>query len=292
MKDYIERLIDYTKIILNKYPNINKTQLDIVLLGYFNNDRHFLALNLINYLKYDYSKYKIINKNDIEIDHFLENIYYQIQIEIIVPLMNLVVKLIKEHDPSQAELNRLLGFDVIDSKNGQKDWVTKSLTDRLISQGIIKKIYKKVGKATKFYEVISNNEYVFPEYIQTNSHKSKLANLVEQTLKKYNQYVIKYEEKGKIINKRATRYDYSLYKNDKLFLVIEVDGLQHSQFVKLFHGNIKNFLDKFLIDNIKERYVNEVLQCYFMRIKSENDIEKKLIKFLNGNNIINIWNLI
>lgn len=281
MNEYVDLLIKCSQNILNKNNKLNKSQLNKILLGYFKDDKKFLGWHMMYYLNYDANANRI-NKVDYDLDNYFENIYYQIQIDIIVPLMKNIVNLIKEKDPSQADLTRLLGFDIIENGRNQKDYIVKTLTDRLIEQKIIKQVDKKIGQSKKFFEVISENEYAFPEYLSLNEYGSKLSKLVKNVLKNYPQYIIKTEEKGKIINKRATRYDFVLYKKDKKYLVIEIDGLQHHQYVEYFHKNIKNFLNQVMIDKIKERYVKEEWQCHFMRIKNEDEIKSKLIKFLNN----------
>lgn len=50
------------------------------------------------------------------------------------------------------------------------------------------------------------------------------------------------------------RFDFAIYRNNKLFCLIDFDGRQHFEFVKYFHKNICNFNKEKEWDRRKNSY--------------------------------------
>lgn len=47
------------------------------------------------------------------------------------------------------------------------------------------------------------------------------------------------------------RYDFAIIKNNKVFILIEVDGRQHYEYIKYFHKNYSGFLRSQERDRVK-----------------------------------------
>jgi very-short-patch-repair endonuclease len=84
---------------------------------------------------------------------------------------------------------------------------------------------------------------------------------------------------------RITEEIYISYKGQKLFfdffikelgVYIEVQGRQHTEFVKHFHGDKESFQAQKMRDNLKIQYVEENGQC-LIRFNYNEKITKKLI---------------
>ena len=85
---------------------------------------------------------------------------------------------------------------------------------------------------------------------------------------------------------RVRKEIYVNYKGHKLFfdffvkelgVYIEVQGRQHTEFVKHFHGEKEAFLSQKARDNLKIQYVEENNQC-LIRLNYKEKITKALIK--------------
>jgi hypothetical protein len=78
---------------------------------------------------------------------------------------------------------------------------------------------------------------------------------------------------------------YVSYKGSRLFfdfyikeldVFIEVQGRQHVQFVKHFHGTAENFRNQKMRDNLKIEYVQEKDKC-LVRIYDTEKVTKALV---------------
>lgn len=79
---------------------------------------------------------------------------------------------------------------------------------------------------------------------------------------------------------------YLYYKGTRLFfdyfikdlgIFIEVQGRQHEQFVKHFHGNKKGYLNHKNRDNLKLQYIEEHERYCLARIFYNEKADKKLV---------------
>lgn len=50
------------------------------------------------------------------------------------------------------------------------------------------------------------------------------------------------------------RFDFAIYRNNKLFCLLEIDGEQHFKFIKYFHKNVFNFYKSKEWDRRKNSY--------------------------------------
>ena len=94
---------------------------------------------------------------------------------------------------------------------------------------------------------------------------------------------------------RITKEIYIYYKGQKLFfdffvkelgVYIEVQGRQHTEFVKHFHGEKEAFQAQKMRDNLKIQYVDEHDQCLvrfnFNEKITKALVHKKITKVLEG----------
>lgn len=94
---------------------------------------------------------------------------------------------------------------------------------------------------------------------------------------------------------RITKEIYIRYKGQKLFfdffikelgVYIEVQGRQHTEFVKHFHGEKEAFQAQKIRDNLKIQYVEENAQCLirfnFNEKITKALVHKKITKVLEG----------
>jgi hypothetical protein len=86
-------------------------------------------------------------------------------------------------------------------------------------------------------------------------------------------------------HRRVFEEHYVRYKGARLFfdfyvkelnVFIEVQGRQHIQFVKHFHGSAENFRAQKMRDNLKIEYVQEHDMC-LVRLYDTEDITEELI---------------
>ena len=79
------------------------------------------------------------------------------------------------------------------------------------------------------------------------------------------------------IRYKGVRLFFDIYLRD-LNILIEVQGRQHSQFVKHFHGSIDNFRAQKHRDNLKKEFIQENPKLCLVYFYDEGDIiTKKLI---------------
>jgi hypothetical protein len=90
----------------------------------------------------------------------------------------------------------------------------------------------------------------------------------------------------KVFNSRIDKEVYVNYKGQKLFfdfyiksfgVYIEVQGRQHTEFVKHFHGSREAFMAQKKRDNLKIQYVEGNGEC-LIRFHYNEKITKELVK--------------
>jgi len=104
---------------------------------------------------------------------------------------------------------------------------------------------------------------------------SKIANEVYDTLKDvFSLNVIKKEY---YVNYRNTRLFFDFYIKD-LGVLIEIQGRQHTEFIKHFHGDKEKFLSQKKRDNLKIDYVQENKKFCLVRFKFNEKITNDLVR--------------
>jgi len=90
----------------------------------------------------------------------------------------------------------------------------------------------------------------------------------------------------RLLAPRITKEIYIHYKGQKLFfdfyvkeigVYVEVQGRQHTEFVKHFHGNKEAFQAQKMRDNLKIQYVEENGKC-LVRFNFNEKITKALVR--------------
>ena len=77
------------------------------------------------------------------------------------------------------------------------------------------------------------------------------------------------------------RFDFAIFKNNKLFLLIEYDGLQHFKYNKKGFFTEKQYLRLKENDNLKDAYcINNNITFYRIDYKSDKTIEKDIEQIL------------
>lgn len=86
------------------------------------------------------------------------------------------------------------------------------------------------------------------------------------------------------VDKQRLKFDFAIFKNNKLSGLIEYDGKQHYEPIEYF-GGIDEYQDRVRKDNIKNEYCkNNFIPLYrFTYAESKDDIEKKIINIVNRN---------
>jgi hypothetical protein len=100
--------------------------------------------------------------------------------------------------------------------------------------------------------------------------RSKFQFSVKQFLKPYWQYDIVFEE-FKLV---GTRLSFDFYNANKK-IAIEVQGGQHTKFVKFFHGNRFKYLEQLKRDDKKFRFC-EINNIKLIEIYPEDKIDEEL----------------
>lgn len=81
------------------------------------------------------------------------------------------------------------------------------------------------------------------------------------------------------------RFDFAIFKNDKLCCLIEYDGKQHFHFVNTWHQTEEEFNNSLLRDREKDDYCKQNnIKLY--RIKYTDDIKAEINKILRENKLI------
>jgi len=87
-------------------------------------------------------------------------------------------------------------------------------------------------------------------------------------------------------HRRVFAEQYINYKGSRLFfdffikelnVFIEVQGAQHTKFVKHFHGTAENFRNQKIRDNLKISYVQDNNMC-LVRIYDTEDVTEDLVR--------------
>ena len=110
-------------------------------------------------------------------------------------------------------------------------------------------------------------------------NKSSREFFISNYLKENN---IEFEEQyifNDCIYKSYLKYDFALFKNGKVFLLIEYDGKQHFEPVKWFGGQ-DAFNERIIRDNIKNKYCEEH-QIPLLRLKYNLTNEQIIQKIAN-----------
>ena len=201
----------------------------------------------------------------------LEELFNLSQEYLILPMMNILFE--NGDKMFQNQINKHLNLDKLDG-NQHQGWITAELFQRLCSQGIMKKIKKRVYglRGTTFHiKQKPHMDYQLPIFVMPSIGFSKghqttlrvLQNFMEKVLPK----TLHGSEAWKITNEyknpykhgfpRHMRYDIALWINGVLYRFIEFDGPQHHKYVPLYHGKnrkegIKVFISKHLKDRIKD----------------------------------------
>lgn len=110
-----------------------------------------------------------------------------------------------------------------------------------------------------------------------------------------NIYKILTEMFPRLSSPRVVKEIYINYKGQKLFfdflikelgVYVEVQGRQHSEFVKHFHGDKEAFQAQKMRDNLKIQYVEESGKCLvrfnFNEEINESLVHEKITKVLEG----------
>ena len=89
-----------------------------------------------------------------------------------------------------------------------------------------------------------------------------------------------------MLGPRVIKEIYVNYENQKLYfdfyikelsVYVEVQGEQHTKFVKHFHGTREAFLKQKYRDNLKAKYVEENGKC-LVRFKYDEEITEDLVR--------------
>ncbi len=98
---------------------------------------------------------------------------------------------------------------------------------------------------------------------------SEIANKIERMLKELFPYNIIINEY--YINYKGSRLFFDYFIKD-LGILVEVQGRQHFEFVKHFHGSMGGFLEQKKRDNLKLMYVEENERLCLVRFNYDEDI--------------------
>jgi hypothetical protein len=80
---------------------------------------------------------------------------------------------------------------------------------------------------------------------------------------------------------KGARLFFDFYIKE-LGVFVEVQGRQHTQFVKHFHGTKEKFLAQKYRDNLKIEYVQEKDKCLTRFYDTEKITKKLVLKKING----------
>lgn len=103
---------------------------------------------------------------------------------------------------------------------------------------------------------------------------SEIANTVVSLVRKVFKYNIILEEWH--VNYKGQRLFFDVFIKD-LGVLIEIQGRQHFEFVKHFHGSREGFLEQKKRDNFKLEYVEENKRLCLARFNYDEDITEELI---------------
>lgn len=78
------------------------------------------------------------------------------------------------------------------------------------------------------------------------------------------------------VNYKSQRLFFDIFIKD-LGVLIEVQGRQHFEFVKHFHGSIEGFIEQKKRDNLKLEYVEENKKLCLVRFNYDDRISRALV---------------
>ena len=183
---------------------------------------------------------KIFNLTDEE-KNKLEILYNNFQENIIIPLMNDIIRLSTVEKLGQSVImfaTRLYKLDINFPEFKKKDWNIKELFERLKYQNIIEQIGERKNKS---FIIKQDKKYEYPKFKFIGVNCSNGIKNILQELEKY-PIKIKTEEKLCKSNKNGIyRMDISIYdRNNDFLFYIEYDGKQHHIMIPHFNrGNNK-----------------------------------------------------
>jgi len=103
---------------------------------------------------------------------------------------------------------------------------------------------------------------------------SEIANKIELMLKELFLYNIILKEH--YINYKGQRLFFDIFIKD-LGVLIEIQGRQHFEFVKHFHGSMEGFLEQKRRDNLKLEYIEEHSKLCLVRFNYDENITKEMV---------------
>jgi hypothetical protein len=245
-------------------PFHTKHGYDAILIGTAGegvNHKHYLGWNVSDGLPDEDITVKELTERikDPEIKKKLEEIFHLSQEFLIKPMM----KIMFENEAMyQSQINKYLNMDNLDGSK-QKGWITAELFQRLCSQGVMEKI--KIGTHVHHIKKKQHMNYQPPIFVMptrigfSGGHKTTLIILqqliVTHIFFRDDVWKIRNEHKNpdKHGFKRHMRYDIALFKNGKLWGLIEFDGKQHYEYTPHYHRQgIEQFKKLQQKDRIKD----------------------------------------
>lgn len=103
---------------------------------------------------------------------------------------------------------------------------------------------------------------------------SEIANKIYETIRELFPYNIILSEW--YLNYKGQRLFFDIFIKD-LGVLIEIQGRQHFEFVKHFHGSREGFLEQRKRDNFKLEYVEENKRLCLVRFNYDEDINKEMV---------------
>lgn len=173
----------------------------------------------------------------------------------------------------QSQLVELSGFTK--DKMNDNNFAFVTIFDIMKSQNIIDDCKENNHR---YFGCIENKPYKPFEYFEPQKNMSKYEAQFADYLKRKN---INFEQQVRIPeckNKKALPFDFVVYIDD-MEIFVEIDGQQHYEFNKHFHGTQDGFAKMKKRDQIKNNFAKEQ-ELLFFRIRYDEDIvetfEKKL----------------
>jgi hypothetical protein len=250
---YIFCKIHYNKLQINETKNI--------FIDYTNE----LDFDNINNLDIDYKQIQ------------LKNNHYKAQ-DIIGNILNKYLLLLKDNiEKNQSEMSKLC-FDKYDDKDNGRNYLTMTLNTILEDYGVVS-FYKEKNK--KKVNILSTDfTYKHIDYIVKNNFASKNEAKCAKILLNNNINFVIQKRFNDCINIETNKIlPFDFYCED-YNLLIEVNGEQHYQFIKLFHKNEDDFIKQQKRDDIKKKYAidNDI---ELLILKYDDDFNKYIINKIN-----------
>lgn len=185
---------------------------------------------------------------------------------------NKIIPLLKKKDLYQSQIANELGIGRKCKYNDLNNRIVANLMDNLCYQGIIKKW--KDQRHTKF-KVISNKQYELLPFVNNEKAKSKGEALAAEFFTIYKINFVQQKTFKGCKHKRYLPFDFYL---EKYNLLIEIQGLQHFEFIPFFHETIENFKLQRKRDKIKRIFAEEN-EIELLTIRYDEDIFNALKKY-------------